>query len=397
MLWKGHPMQTPPRYADRLQTFPFHIYWHALPDIEASYQINPFSYAQRMEGYKLLMGYMNDKGVFGADNEHNPFWGFVSQLDWQWRTGRLKSPLDPQASLPHNLTPRPPLQNREGEKDIPDIIQRALTDEIAPDSWWGCCNYTLSVIPMIAAMQVGIMPQLEVLLPKTNDLIELKAPDSAHHAMQAGINTAPDMPLELKFAQGGGDAGGYSVPGPLKKAVEAWRAFFKLVKQAKPGTDLEPLRMAIWDAHLITITAATKLYMAELRLLPRREQEFGRGWIRMVDFLGASAWKTDLVFLVEQGQGNLPPRILQDSDIPGRIADLDAATNHSLVSIFKLGKMNRWRFRFNRWLWKRAMRTRDARDIAPRLLRASLDPAPEYNEDRKLLRGYIRARVPKEN
>jgi hypothetical protein len=313
---------------ERLAEMPFYRVWSELRPLTDC--LDPFDFMQRMAAYKLLIDRSNARGVFGAHNEMNPFWGYVQQLEWQWRSGRLR------------------------RADTPP-------GRIDADSWWGSCNYSLSIIPLIAAAQAGVI-----------EPIEIKPPDK--HAE--------------KFARGG-KAGDYIVPAAYNEALGAWRAFFEAVKTFPLDTDIEPLRFLVWHAHLIAITAAGKLYAPEAALLPTSEREFGAGWVRMVDFLGVAAWRTDLDFMLEYGTGVLPERMMAENDVPGKIADMNAETNSNLVNIYKLGKQSWLRYGFNLFIWKRAMRTRRARCEAPKMLDASLNPRPDNAKERQRLTGYI--------
>jgi hypothetical protein len=316
-------------YSDRLSEMPFARIWSELRPLTDC--LDPFDFMQRMAAYKLLIDSMNARGVFGARNEMNPFWGYVQQLEWQWRSGRLR-----RADTP------------EGRIDA--------------QSWWGSCNYSLSIIPLIAAVQAGVV-----------DPIEIKPPE---------VNAE-------KFARSGGRVGEYVVPSAYDEALHEWRIFFEAVKTFPLDTDIEPLRFKVWHAHLIAITAAGKLYAPEAMLLPKSEREFGAGWVRMVDFLGVAAWRTDLAFMLEYGTGVLPERMMTEQDVPGQIADMNPQTNSNLINIFKLGKQSKLRYSFNLFIWKRAMRTRRARCEAPQMLDATFNPTPQNLPERQRLKGYI--------
>src|SRR5664279_4993779 len=104
-------------YAERFAKLEISSLWSALPELKEA--VDPFDYLQRMAVYKLLIESMNQRGVFGKENEWNVFWGYAFQLDWQWRSGRLQL------------------------KDTPPGC-------IDPNSMWGYGNCMLSMIPYIA-------------------------------------------------------------------------------------------------------------------------------------------------------------------------------------------------------------------------------------------------------
>jgi hypothetical protein len=314
-------------YPDRLDEMSFAPLWRDLPAL--SEPLDPFDFRQRMAVYKLLIDRTNPRQIFGADNAMNIFWGYASQLEWQHRSGRLTSPDTPPG-------------------------------RITPESWWGSCNYALSILPLIAAMCAGTIPPLEILLP-------------------AGY--------PHKFAAGGGRAGAFVVPPAFDAGMSAWQDYFRQV-ETFPGGDVEPLRFASWRAHLLTITAASALYADDAARYSTAERSFGAGWIRMVDFLGVAAWRTDLNYMLEFGQGVLPERMMTDADRHGSIADMNAQTNANLKNIAQLGSQSPLRYGLSLWLWKRAMRTRQARAEAPKMLDATFNPTPQNLPERQRLTRY---------
>jgi hypothetical protein len=323
----------------RLANMPFGEYWDTLPDIKTEGYLNPFKFKERMAAYKLLIECLNPHKALGTNHELNMFWGFVSQLDWQWRSGRLGDPKE--AGKETSIKP----------------------DNISPDSWWGCCNYTLSIIPLVGAMQLGLVPPIEISLPKAA--------------------------IQKKFARAGGASRPWIVPKAFEKPLEKWRVFFRAVTALKPADDQEKVRLLIWEAHLATITVATKLFEREFEMLSENERVFAQGWTRMVDFLGSAAWRTDLTYLSEVGRGNLPNRMLTKDDRFGAMMDMDAPTNMTILNVTNLGEQSKLRFRISRYLWARAMRTRAARDESGKLLAASFDSSAEAADDRKKLQQYM--------
>jgi hypothetical protein len=260
-----------------LGNLPFGDEWLALPDPEARAARDPHDAGVRMALYRLLIERSNPGGALGAHDELSPFWGYASQLDWQRRSGRLGA---------------------------------AGSDVIAPASWWGACNYSLSVVPYLAAAQLGIVPALPL-------------PAAAPH-----------------FAG----------------ALAAWRDTLAPLPRLRRGADLDPLRVAIWRAHLTSIEAAVAAVAVAERALPAAERRFARGWLRMVELFGAAGWRTDLAHLTAQGTGALPPQIL-DGDTAGFTRAERATVRH----VTALAERPRWRWRLETALWRRMMRTPAAR------------------------------------
>ena len=182
-------------------------------------------------------------------------------------------------------------------------------------SWWGACNYALCVIPFAAAATLGIVPVVAL------------------------------------------DTGGYT------EALPAWNDALRAMVAVRRGDDLEPVRFAIWRAHLASIELAVRRHAHEFRALAERERAFARGWVRMVDLFGAAALRTDLVTLAPHGAGALPSRMLGDRD-----DDLPRAERSTARRVIALGARPSWRWPIELAVWRRIMRTRAARDEVDALL-----------------------------
>ena len=246
--------------------------------------MDPASVRDRHEMYRLLIERTNPKRVLGDHHQLSPFWGYDAQLSWQHASGRLGPG---------------------------DGIGRS--DRIDPGSWWGACNYALSVVPYAVAM--------------AHDLV-------------------PHATLDLR---------GYTA------ALPHWHGAFHrmMALNVESGpVDLEPLRFAIWRAHLASITLATARHTRELARLAPPERAFARGWIRMVDLFGAAALRTDLEYL-EARPASLPSRLLRAHD---DFADLPRHERSTAKRVIQLGERPAWRWPVELALWKRIMRTRASRD-----------------------------------
>jgi len=316
-------------YASRLSQLDFYPHWSALPDHQQ--RIDPFLYSGRLSVYKAPIDAMNAGGAFGADNEMNIFWGYVFQLAWQWRSGRL------------TLRTTPP-------------------GHIDSNSMWGYANYALSVIPLIAAIEIGMIPPVEIAAPPERSAVEY-----AH-----------------------GDRHTYIVPSIFGDAVQQWKHFFDAARQLKPGGDVEPLFFLQWEAHHQSLLGAeVAMLKVGTNFHSRDEMDFLIGWVRMVDFLGPAAWRTDLAYMLEHAIGVLPERPITSADTPGRIKDMSPEVNANLISIIGLTKQSKLRFGFNLFLWKRAMRTAQARAEVLPMLDATFNPSPRNAVERRKLLRYI--------
>ena len=185
-------------------------------------------------------------------------WAYAVQLDWQWRSGRLG----------------------EGRA-------------ISPDSWWGCVNYTLSVLPYLAAMQVGLVEEIQL----------------------------PPPPAELDVA------------------MVSWTKFWqdlKLTAEHQEGVplterQLDQVQQQLWLCHTDSIHAALKVYQDQLLKMPQEEQQFGSGWARFVEVMAAVSWRTDLQAMAQNGAGYLPLTRLSSE------ADGSAGARPSEVELVKAG------------------------------------------------------------
>jgi len=280
-----------------LGQLPFGPIWLQLPDLSTQGTVDPFVFRERLAIYQFLIEHTGTREVVGSFGERHIFWGYASQLYWQWETGRLASEPD--------------------------------AERITPTSWWGWLNYTLSVIPLLAALRGGFAPRLEV----------VREP-----SLTVGESANFEEPLRL------------------------WEHFFAALSTAAAGSDLEPVRFHSWTAHLASINTGLRQFSREFAQLSQMEQRFAHGWTRMVDFLGAAAARTDLEALLELGDGTLPTRQLRNEDRPGAIPDMSPAVNKTVRDIVALGDRPAWRFAWDRWIWRRAMRAADLRAEANEIL-----------------------------
>jgi hypothetical protein len=321
-----------PSYPSDLVKMDFGPTWLALPELGDS--IDPFDFHQRMAAYKRLIDDSNAQGIFGTENQFNLFWGYVVQLHWQWTTSRLTLPQTP-------------------------------PDRIDPNALWSYGNHILCIIPLIAAMRVGITPEIEIL--------------------------PPSQPSKVEYVHGGGRAGAFVIPKALESAVNAWDTFFQLLKTMQAGDDLEPLRFKQWASHWSSLSAGEAGCEHLAGSCSKNEYDFFIGWIRMVDFLGAAAWRTDLEYMLKNGTDVLPARILIDQDVLGHIPDMSAEVNANINSVISLTRQSDWLFRFSLWVWKRAMRTRQARGEVLQMLDAVFSSTPQNANSRSKLLWYILA------
>jgi hypothetical protein len=221
---------------------------------------------------------------------------------------------------------------------------------IDPDAAWGYGNYALCVIPWLGAASAGLVPDLPVLPPPGPSRFDYRT----------------DL---------------------FRAGIEDWRRFFIAADTADPGDD-EPVRLALWKAHKTCLdVVARRLAMIDPGSDSPTEITFLRGWCRMVDYLWAAAWRTDFDFTVTHGLGVLPGRLLDDQ--PEGRADLPSRVARNVKTVTRLAGTPTWRHRVNLTLWRRAMRSRQARDDVLVMLDAVFNPNPSNTAARRRLFGYL--------
>lgn len=207
----------------------------------------------------------------------------------------------------------------------------ASSDAIAPASWWGVCNHALCVVPYAAAMELGAVPTL--VFEHRGAAV---APVAAEHA----------------------------------RSMDRWCHAIGAMIALRPGDDVEPVRFAVWRAHLTSIETAVRVHRNAFDAMPAAERRFASGWVRMVDLFGACAMRTDLARL-SGGDGSLPPRVLADD----RVDDLSRHERSTIRRVFALADRPRWRWALELKVWRRMMRTRPARDDSEGVLATLLGKA----------------------
>jgi hypothetical protein len=320
-------MQPVRAYPAELETLELFTVWSSLPPWSG--QFDPFSFQQRMAAYRTLIEATNRRGQFGDDNRRNPLWALVFQYHWQYRSGRLG-------------------------------LHTHHDGRIDPDAPWGYGNYTLCVIPWLAAASTGLVPDQPVL--------------------------PPPGPSRFDYPSGGGGRP-LRLPEPLGAGIEDWRRFFGAAGVSDPDDD-EPVRLALWKAHKTCLdVVARRLATIDAGSFAPAETTFLRGWCRMVDYLWAAAWRTDFDFTVTHGLEVLPDRLLDDH--PDGQVDLPRRVIRNVRTVTRLGRTPAWRHRLNLTLWRRAMRSRQARDDVLAMLDAVFNPNPANAAARRRLVAYL--------
>lgn len=108
----------------------------------------------------------------------------------------------------------------------------------------------------------------------------------------------------------------------------------------------------------------------------------------MVDYLWAANWRTDLDFIIEHGLDVLPEEPLTASSIE----NLDPGIRATVDNVIELAGKSPRRANFELGLWRRAMRTEEARADVVQLLDAVFNPSSENRGDRLRLVRHMIAR-----
>ncbi|HKJ11767.1 MAG TPA: Leg1-related protein [Ornithinimicrobium sp.] len=299
-------------FPQELTDLDLHREWVAGHELPATF--DPFRWTHRVAAYRALLAATNTSEAFGPDNRRNPLWGLIFQLHWQLRTGRL-------GAAAH------------------------ARDTIDPDSAWGYGNYTLCVLPWLGAERAGLVSPRTIADPPTSS--------------------------RFRYVRAG------RVPAELDAGVEGWREFFVDLAQLEhtraigptAGEGDEQLRMAMWRAHKSCLDVVAARSSRDVPgPLPQTELDFLRGWCRMVDFLWAAAFPTDFEFTVAHGLDVLPERVLSGPETATQLPERAAGTTANVLGLAKAGP---WRTRVSLWLWRRAMRTAQARSDVLTLLDAA--------------------------
>merc|ERR1711871_248813 len=265
-----------------------------------AFVIDPWSYRDRLGAYKTLLSSAAALH-FGEGGFGDPLWGLPLQFAWQHDTGRLLSP-----------------------STAPDRIN-AL-------SWWGGMNYMLSIVPVIGALEAGV---IEVPIGST---VQFASP-----------------PNDCGGGGGGGDGcssrfcTSYTgCQALVPKATKGWTDFMRQVQAAANQTGgssalslNESIRL-LWTGHVASLHEGLPLMAPLLDNLPSTtEAQFGVAWANLVDFIAA------LQYDVNYNQTNylqgmiVPPRVLTASDHAPHIPDFTHAQNRALVVASLFDKANR--------------------------------------------------------
>jgi uncharacterized Fe-S cluster protein YjdI len=261
-------------YPSLWETVPSSLNEYPLVNDSSQYRlIDPWFYPHRLGLYKILIDVTTPLMPFcSSSNASNILFALPSQFGWQFDSNRLFT---------------------NG------------TLNISLDSWWASANYYLSVIPFLAALDVGLISQ------------------ESFRIVQYG-NFCSNSRECLR-----------QVP----KAMKQWQNFFIHLQQSDKTTNdkiidndyLGPM----WLAYKSSIEDALPLIESKLSLLPSNlERLFGYGWARLINLIAMTRKNTNLYETIKNQRSFLPRRMLLDNDRQIQSNDLPELVNKSLEVLF---------------------------------------------------------------
>ncbi|XP_061610840.1 protein LEG1 homolog [Phyllopteryx taeniolatus] len=253
---------------------------------------DPWNFLHRMSLYRLMIAATDPfMGSMGTGATDSPLWGLTLQFGWMLTSGRLA---DPTGATTCGL-------------------QTGDTMCISPQSWWGCVNHFVSVLPFLSAAQQGFFGQgvqVQMLAPEgTEGYCTTYADCATNHA----------------------------------DVMAKWDAFYQGLKASTdsplPDNEKKDAILGLyWDAHMASLHAASAC-SAKQSQYSTPEVDFASSWLNSAEYLSVtnfqSAFDKSVVFLTP-----LPGRILQEGDSAPNIPDMTPEENHTL-SVFSWMKTMR--------------------------------------------------------
>ncbi|XP_061126491.1 protein LEG1 homolog [Syngnathus typhle] len=263
-----------------------------LPVQEGIVTPNPWNFLHRMSLYRLMIASTDSfMGSMGAGATESPLWGLPLQFGWMQTSGRLA---DPTGATTCGLA--------SGD-----------TMCISPQSWWGCVNHFVSVLPFLSAAQQGFFGQ--------GVQVQMQGSDATVGYCTTYAECATSYP----------------------DVMTQWDAFFQGLKAstASPLPENEKKDSILglyWAAHMASLNAASAC-SAKQTFYSAPEVNFASSWLSSADYVSAANFQSSLeksvTFLTP-----LPGRILQETDQAPNIADMTQEENHTLSIFSWMKNMN---------------------------------------------------------
>lgn len=237
----------------------FAEYWDQLPILSELTEVDPYNFLHRMAMGKLFIE--NSGSVWGKDYEEHWLWAYLSQLDWQRRSGRLSHPSS---------------ETKIVEND----------SMISTDSWFGYMNANFIVAMYRSAANLGMVNDIKLTKGSEVDVEKdpafLKCVD-----IWTSFLEGPHKDFLERCSLGDSNK------------VEAFNAYY-----AK-----------LWATHTDTIRTSIQYAERMEALLPELERKFALGFCRVPEMLEAMSWSyLGLDSLMKIGVGYLPSQFLMNED-----------------------------------------------------------------------------------
>uniref|UniRef100_A0A3Q2ZL56 Protein LEG1 homolog n=1 Tax=Hippocampus comes TaxID=109280 RepID=A0A3Q2ZL56_HIPCM len=251
---------------------------------------NPWNFLHRMSFYRLMIAatdpFMSSMGTGATES---PLWGLPLQFGWMLTSGRLADP-----------TGATTCGHQTGD-----------TMCISPQSWWGCVNHFLSVLPFLSAAQQGFFGQ-EV-------QVQMQVPEGT----EGYCTTYADC--STSYAD----------------VMAKWDAFFQVRSTCSilPENEKKDSILGLyWDAHMASLHAAAACSTKQSHY-SASEVNFASSWMNSAEYVSAANFQSSLeksiMFLTP-----LPGRVLQEGDQAPNIADMTQEENHTLSIFSWMKSMN---------------------------------------------------------
>ena len=254
--------------------------WHTVPsslveyplakNSSSSYRlIDPWLYLHRLGLYRILIETTTPLMPFcSTSNASNILFALPSQFGWQFESNRLFT----NGSL-----------------------------NISLNSWWASANYYLSVIPFLAAIDVGLIRYEPFRIVQYENF----------------CSTSRDCSQQAP------------------KAMRQWRRFFQGLQRSAKIIDNRMIDLhylgPMWSAYKGSIDEALPLVASKLSFLPSDvERLFGHGWARLISLIAMTRKNTNLYETIKNQRSFLPRRMLLESDRQRKSNGLPELVNQSL-------------------------------------------------------------------
>ncbi|XP_020488109.2 protein LEG1 homolog [Labrus bergylta] len=281
---------------------------------------NPWNFLHRMSLYRLLIAATDPlMGPMGTGANESPFWGLPLQLGWMLTSGRLVDPTGTTACG----------------------METGDTMCISTESWWGCGNYFVSVLPFLSAAHNGFMGE--------GVPVQMQVPEGVTDLCTTYADCSALFP----------------------DAMSKWDTFFQGLKAATgsplPENEKKDALLGLyWQAQMAS-TYASATCNTKKSHYSAPEVSFANSWQNSAEYVAAAHFQSNLEkaskFLIP-----LPGRVLKEGDVAPNIEGLSTEENNSLYTFSWMDSINTTLGGTLVNMWKKAMCSVVAREKGRELL-----------------------------